>query len=300
MPLAFILSLIKPILFLIPWHWFHIFSSILKAPVPPSHPRSLPIALLPSCLRKLKPPEENFCDFAQPYPPICLPICLQVPLLLPCYPCPWPRPAASLDLQIASHLARSSTWHCSSPVLLVLFSILDLSHQCINMLSLFPPFRYKLSLEPFSAISCEPIFLFSSLGKLFELFSVFPVVLFSSHIPLWTHLIMLLLYHYSQNCSHQDDYWSSCCEVQWFMFSSLCVWCTWSTFHIQPPSSLIHCLLTCHTLWVFLRLPCCSLSASFPGPPGPLPAGVLWDAGSGPPLLSITIPVVSDLTQSAV
>lgn len=42
---------------------------------------------------------------------------------------------------------------------------------------------------------------------------------------------------------------------------------------------------SCHTLWVF---PCCSLSASFSGPPGPLPAGVLWDAGSGPPLLANT------------
>lgn len=40
------------------------------------------MALPTSSLRKLEPPEENFCEPPQPHPPICLPFCLQQRLLL--------------------------------------------------------------------------------------------------------------------------------------------------------------------------------------------------------------------------
>lgn len=104
------------------------------------------------------------------HPSVCLSVCRSI--CCSCYPCPWPRSAASLPLQITSCLACSSTGHCCSPALLGSPSILGLSHQCRNMLSLLPPFGYKLSLDPFSAISCEPIFLFSSLGKLQNIFCI--------------------------------------------------------------------------------------------------------------------------------
>lgn len=83
----------------------------------------------------------------------------------------------------------------SSPALLVCPSMLELSCQHISMLVLFLPLRYKSSVDPFSAISCYPIFVFSALAKLCILFSMFPVGMFilSSHIPLGTHLLRFLL-----------------------------------------------------------------------------------------------------------
>lgn len=57
---------------------------------------------------------------------------------------------------------------------------------------------------------------------------------------------------------------------------------------MQPPSSLIYCLLNLpHSLG--FPLPSLLLSLiPFSGPPGPLPAGMLWDAGNGPPILANT------------